>query len=82
MARSVARFEPTRMSVGALRRAAVDTLQKLRFEFGLSLQEREKALDVVEQLVHELALRAASPSLFDPDLGHGSAPGSSHLTDR
>jgi len=70
------------MSSEALRRAAVDTLQKLRFEFGLNLYEREKAIDVVQQLVDELALRAASPTLFDPDGGHGASPEVSHLTDR
>jgi hypothetical protein len=74
MPRSVARFAVERMSTEALRRAAVDTVHKCRHEFGLNLYEREKALDVIEQLVNELSVRAASPTLFDPDLVHEARP--------
>jgi hypothetical protein len=52
-----------------LHSAIMDRTQKLRFESNYPLQEREQALNQIEQLSIELATRAASPGLFEPAQG-------------
>jgi hypothetical protein len=51
------------MSTFSVQSAGLNAIKKLSDDYGLNLREREACLQVIKEVVDELALRASQPQL-------------------